>query len=154
MKTAELGLRVRPDFYLIHNAAGRACALLDRGDQAVAHFDREQELAPGHVMTWISDLWRAVAHVRSGRWEQGEDAYNACIASHPDQLGPFIGKAVVARQLGRTEDSRIAWQQVQRLDGASVGYHVISFRRAYGGNPHGDTFLHKLSELIAASTTR
>ena len=148
LRAAERGLRSNPLFYLVHNAAGRAYALLDRSDEAVAHFDRERELAPGHVLQWISDLWRAVAEVRAGRWERAEAAYEACIAAHPDQLGPNIGKAVTALHLGRLEDSREAWEQALRIDPqAWEGFHVRPYRRAFHGNPVGEVFLGHIDEL-------
>jgi len=149
MKTAQHGLRVQPNFYLIYNAAGRACTLLDRCDEAIAHFDREQELAPGHVMTWISELWRAVAHVRADRWERAEEVYDGLISSHPDQIGPNVGKAVVARKLGRLDDSRVAWDRLRRIDPDSrERFNTSSFGHAYRGNPNGEIFLRHLDEMI------
>ncbi len=153
LRAAERGVQSHPLFYLVHNAAGRAYAMLDRSDEAVAHFDRERELAPGHVLQWISDLWRAIAEVRAGRWERADAAYDACLAGHPDQLGPNIGKAVTALHLGHLEESQEAWERVQRIDPeAWEGYHVRPYRRAFHGNPVGEVFFAHIAELRGAAS--
>ncbi len=148
LRAAERGLRSHPNFYLVHNGAGRALALLDRSDEAVAHFDRERELAPGHVLQWISDLWRAIAELRAGRWDLADAAYDACLATHPDQLGPNIGKAITALHLGHLDDSREAWERVLVLDPEGwEGYHVRPYRRALHGNPVATVLFEHIDEL-------
>ena len=152
LTVAERAIGVNPNNEFAHFARGQAMALLGRTEEAVASFDRERQLAPGHPVLWISYLWRAAACIRGDRWEEAGDAYRHSLLLTPDNAAPHIGLAIVLFHLER-RDEAIHHVRIGRKaePETQLALWRLRYNRTHADAPSGPTCDTVLCALWAAS---
>jgi tetratricopeptide (TPR) repeat protein len=141
-------IQLNPDNEFGYLACGIACARLDRSDEAIAYFDKEEALAPGHPLIWISMLWRAIAHIRAGEWEAALPIYDEILVLAPDNATPQLARAVCCARLGRLDEARAALAQARKLEpDTSLSVWELRHGRAYLGSSRREQFVAHMREL-------
>jgi TolB-like protein/Flp pilus assembly protein TadD len=130
-----------------HMAYARACAMLGRLDEAIAHFDREQEVAPNHPTTLASLMWRATAHARAKRWGAARQTYDTALLLAPDEAGARIGRGMIFAIMGQDEEARTDIARARKLDPTPLDIWELRFRRGYEGSEVQKPLLDALREL-------
>ena len=135
-----------------HLACGTACVLLDRVDEAITYFDREQDLAPGHPMTLVSLIWRATAYARAERWPEALEVYDRAMDLAPDEAAVLIGRAMICRRMGLEDEARTCVQKAREIDPRTpLSLWELRFKRSYVRNPGRAILLAHLSSLWTQS---
>jgi TolB-like protein/Flp pilus assembly protein TadD len=130
-----------------HMAYGRACAMLGRLDEAIAHFDREQEVSPNHPTTLASLMWRATAHARARRWAAARQTYDTALLLAPDEAGARIGRGMIFAMMGLDEEARTDIARARKIDPTPLDIWELRFRRGYEGGEVQGPLLEALRSL-------
>lgn len=131
-------------------ACGQASVYLGRPDEALAYFDKEEQLAPGHPVIWISYLWRGASHIIAGRWEQAVEAYDRSLILTPDNAAPNMGRAICLRQLGRLDEARTFMARGLKSEpDTPLAIWELRYSRAHMGSPNLALVLEHLRALWA-----
>lgn len=131
-----------------HFACGIACARLNRAEEALAHFDREQQLAPNHASSWNSFVWRANALARAQRWAEAVDACDVALKLAPDNPSTNLARAVCCWQIGRHDEARASFLRA-RASEPDTPLDVWERRlgRAHSGSAEEATMVEHLQAL-------
>ena len=113
---AQRAIQFSPSCGLAHYSAGVAATLLDRVDEAAAHFATELRVAPGSHTLFASYIWRASGQARRGHWEAALDLYAE--AWRLNSLNPSIciGEVVALTKLGRHAEARERMVTLREVD--------------------------------------
>ncbi|HEY1926979.1 MAG TPA: TIR domain-containing protein [Caulobacteraceae bacterium] len=148
LEAGRRAIQLNPDNEFGYLACGIACTRLDRTEEAIAYFDKEAALAPGHPLIWLSMLWRAIAHVRAGRWDVALLVYDDILELAPDNATPQMSRAICCARLGRTDEARASLAQSRKLEPAtSLAVWELRHGRAYIGSPQRAEFISQLRDL-------
>jgi len=150
LEAGRRAIQLNPDNEFGYFACGTACARLDRTDEAIAYFDKEETIAPGHPLIWMSMLWRAIAHIRAGRWDAALAVYDDILEFAPDNATPQMSRAICCARLGRMDEARAAFALSRKLEPATpLPLWELRHGRAYIGSPRGAEFISLMRELWA-----
>jgi TolB-like protein len=148
LEAGHRAIQLNPDNEFGYLACGIACTRLDRTDEAIAYFDKEAALAPGHPLIWLSMLWRAIAHVRAGRWDVALSVYDDILMLAPDNATPQMARAVCCAHLGHMDEARVAFGQSRKLEpDTSLAVWELRHGRAYVGSAWREAFISQMREL-------
>ncbi|HEY2051873.1 MAG TPA: TIR domain-containing protein [Caulobacteraceae bacterium] len=148
LEAGRRAIQLSPDNEFGYLACGIACTRLDRSKEAIAYFDKEEALAPGHPLIWISMLWRAIAHIRAGRWDAALPVYDDIVALTPDNATPQMSRAVCCARLGRPDEARAAFALSRKLEPATpLTIWELRHRRAYVGSARREEFVSLMHDL-------
>ncbi|HSZ50830.1 MAG TPA: TIR domain-containing protein [Caulobacteraceae bacterium] len=148
LEAGRRAIQLNPENEFGYLACGIACTRLDRTEEAIAYFDKEAVLAPGHPLIWLSMLWRAIAHVRAGRWDVALLVYDDILELAPDNATPQMSRAICCAHLGRMDKARADFALARKLEPAtSVAVWELRHGRAYIGSPRRDEFISQFREL-------
>lgn len=152
LAVAQRSIELNPHNELGQMACGRACALLDRGDEALAYFDREQEVAPDHPATLASLIWRATVHARAERWAQALGVYDAVLKLAPDEAGALVGRCMICAQMGAADEARACLVRARLIDPETpLALWRLRFERGYVGSHVQGPLLDHLDTVWAAT---
>jgi TolB-like protein len=141
-------IQLNPNNEFGYLACGIACTRLDRTEEAIVYFDKEAALAPGHPLIWLSMLWRAIAHVRAGRWDVALSVYDDILILAPDNATPQMARAVCCAHLGRMDEARAALAQSRKLEpDTSLAVWELRHGRAYVDSSRREEFMSLMREL-------
>lgn len=148
IRPAERAIQLSPNFGLAHYSCAVACLLLDRIDEALAHFEAELKAAPGSHTLFASCIWRGAAHVRAGDWEAAARAYAQATQINPGATSGYLGEAFVAAQTGRADEARALMIRVRQLEPkmSLVDWERI-VARGLAGNPLAEAVIHHIRTL-------
>ena len=150
LAAAQRAITINPYSDHAHLACGTACVLLDRVEDAIVYFDREQELAPGHPMTLVSMIWRATAYARAERWQEALDVYDRAVTLAPDEPAVLIGRGIICRRMGLEDEATSNVRQARQIDPATpLAHWELRFKRSYVRNPGRAILLAHLGALWA-----
>jgi TolB-like protein len=141
-------IQLNPDNEFGYLACGIACVRLDRPDEAIDYLDKEEALAPGHPLIWLSLLWRAIAHIRADRWEAASSIYDRILELTPDNATPQMARAVCRAHLGHAEEARAAFVQARKLEpDTPLPIWELRHDRAYVGSAQREVFISLMRGL-------
>lgn len=150
LEAAENAIRLNAFNQYAYFAAGLANTLLDRCEQAIPHFEKEIELAPGDLTVWISYGWQACALLRSGLWEEADKVLDDALELTPDNAAPNLSKAIIAQHFGSQNVAGHHFQKARRAEpDTPLEIWLMRYERAYEGNPVKATYLDHLRDLWA-----
>ncbi|WP_182911883.1 TIR domain-containing protein [Sphingomonas cavernae] len=148
IRPAERAIQLSPNFGLAHYSCGVGCLLLDRIDDALAHFDAELKAAPGSHTLFASYIWRGAAHVRGGDWDAAARAYAQATQINPGATSGYLGEAFVAARTGSDDEARALMIRVRQLEPKmSLADWERIIRRGLAGNPVGDAVIQHIRDL-------
>lgn len=148
LRAANRAIHLRPNFGLAHYTSAVASLLLDRIDEALAHFDAELRAAPGSHTLFASYVWRGAAHVRSGDWEAAGRAYAQATQINPGASSGYLGEAFVAARMGRGQEARALMTRVRQMEPEmSLAHWERIMTRGLAGNRVADEVIRHLRNL-------
>jgi TolB-like protein/Flp pilus assembly protein TadD len=150
LSAAMRSIRLNPANQFGHFSCGVACTLLDRSDEAAAHFARELEIAPDHPMVWTSYLWQHCARLRAGLWQAALEVCDTGLELAPDNAPLQLNRAVCCRELGRPEEAATAMAVGRRLE-PDTPFFVweLRYRRSLAGSPTAEAVMSHFHALWA-----
>jgi TolB-like protein/Tfp pilus assembly protein PilF len=150
LAAGQRAIALNPNNEYAYLACGIVCCRLNRPDEAVAYFDKEQELAPNHPASLHSFMWRATAHAHAERWDEALKANEISLALAPDEPAALIGQALFERQFGRDAAARNTLRRARDLDPVTpLAIWELRFGRSYSNSPLRPRLLADLRELWA-----
>ena len=149
IRAAERAINLRPNFGVAHYCCAVACVLLDRTDEAMAHFDAELKAAPGSHTLFASYIWRGAAHVRGGDWAAAGLFYAQATQINPGATSGYLGEAFVAAHLGRAAEARALMTKVREMEPerALADWERI-LARGFAGNAVADEVIRVTRRLV------
>jgi tetratricopeptide (TPR) repeat protein len=145
---AERSLQLSPTNSLAHYACGIACAMVNRTDEAIAHFDAGIAASPGSHYEYISLGFRGNAHMRAGEWDKAEAVFARGFALNPDAGIPNFERAIAMAHNGDFEGAKLSIENAKRVEPtASFATWEMRCRRWYAKSPALDEILMLLNKL-------
>ena len=147
---AERSLQLSPTNSLAHYACGIACAMRNRTNEAIAHFEAGIAASPGSHYEYISLGFRGNAHMRAGEWDKAEDMFVRGCALNPDASISNFERAIAMAHNGKIEGARLSLASAQRAEpAATLAIWEMRSRRWYAKSPALDEILMYLNRLWA-----
>jgi TolB-like protein/Tfp pilus assembly protein PilF len=145
---AERSLQLSPTNSLAHYACGIACGMLNRTDEAIAHFDAGIAASPGSHYEYISLGFRGNVHMRAGEWDKAEAVFARGFSLNPDSSIANFERAIAMAHNGNLDGARQSMENAQRVEPtASFATWEMRCRRWYHQSPALDEILTHLNSL-------
>src|SRR5439155_4682407 len=125
-------------------AYGVALASSERGQEAVAAFDRARALDPTNALPLID---AATVYLMAGDHKRAADAFRGALAIDPNTARAHNGLAVVAAQRGDYDEAIAHWQHALAVDPRdyqslyNLGDLLVRIGRADEARPYWDRYL-------------
>lgn len=100
MALAQRARQISASCGLAHYVAAVAATLLNRVEEASAHFDEELRAAPGSHTLFASWTWRGSGALRQRDWTAAQRYYDIALGLNPMTTGALIGHMIAAQGLG------------------------------------------------------
>ncbi len=113
---AERACQISPSCGLAHYSAGVAATLLDRIDEAEAHFATELRVAPGSHLLFASYIWRGSGQLRAQNWHAALERYTEGWRLNPLNPSICIGQLIALTYLQREDEARECMIKLRELD--------------------------------------
>jgi TolB-like protein/TolA-binding protein len=113
---AERSLQLSPTNSLAHYACAIACAMLNRTDEAQAHFDAGIASSPGSHYEYISLGFRGNAYMRSGEWDKAEEVFSRGYALNPESCVAAFERSITMAHRGDTEAAKKSLARARELE--------------------------------------
>ena len=113
---AERAGQISPSCGLAHYSAGVASILLDRIDEAEAHFATELRVAPGSHLLFASYIWRGSGQLRARNWERALDRYAEGWRLNSMNPSICIGQLIALTYLERHAEAHERTHKLRELD--------------------------------------
>jgi len=152
LRHAERAVALSPGMAFAHHARATACALLNRFDEAVAHFDAEMKASPGAHTHYLSHTWQGNAHIRAGRWAEAMIAIDRALALNPDFGLALTGKAFLCSRDANAAEARDLIVHARQVEPAvTLALWELRMRRRFVRNPIVEEVVQHLRTLWAAT---
>ena len=113
---ADRACQISPSCGLAHYSAGVAATLLDRIDEAEAHFATELRVAPSSHLLFASYIWRGSGQLRVQNWHAALERYAEGWRLNPLNPSICIGQLIALTYLGRADEARERTAKLRELD--------------------------------------
>ena len=113
---AERACQLSPSCGLAHYSAGVAATLLDRIDEAEAHFVTELRVAPSSHLLFASYIWRGSGQLRNKNWPAALERYGEGWRLNPLDPSICIGQLIALTYLQREDEARSRMTKLRELD--------------------------------------
>jgi TolB-like protein/Tfp pilus assembly protein PilF len=130
----------------VRYSLGWACAVLNRPDECLAHFELAARLLPNGMLQYLAFWWRGNAHVHAGRWVEAEAVIDDAIAANPSHVPTNVLKAVLRRRAGEAIEARTMFTTLRR-QGFTLEPTLTTFRRCFVNSPVGEEVLASVIDL-------
>ncbi len=113
---AQRAFQISPSCGLAHYSAAVAGILLDRINEAEAHFETELRVAPGSHTLFASYIWRGSGQLRQRNWQAALDFYAEGWRLNSLNPSTCIGQIIAETQLGRHDEARAHMFKLREVD--------------------------------------
>ena len=145
---AERSLQLSPTNSLAHYACGIACAMLNRTDEAAAHFDAGIACSPGSHYEYISFGFRGNAHMRAGEWDKAQSVFARAATLNPEASSSSFELAIASAHNGHDALARQSMAAAKRNEPtATLATWEMRCARWYSRSPARDEILSHLRRL-------
>jgi adenylate cyclase len=114
-RAIDRALSLSPNLFMVRFAAGMVNCFVGRGDAALGHFERAMRLSPLDPGMSALIVGAGLAHVVSGRHEEGLAAAQRAIEESPGFASSHRLMLVALGHLGRIEEARLAARRMLEL---------------------------------------
>ena len=145
---AERSLQLSPTNSLAHYACGIACAMLNRTDEAIEHFDAGIACSPGSHYEYISFGFRGNTHMRAGDWDKAQTVFARAAALNPEAGSSSFELAIASAHNGYDELARQSMAAAKRNEPtATLATWEMRCARWYARSPAREEILGHLRRL-------
>jgi TolB-like protein/Tfp pilus assembly protein PilF len=150
LRRARRAIEISPGYGNGHWIAGVACVMLGKPREALAHLADFRRIEPQSPFRHYAWHWLGAAHFQLGDLAAAEAAFDASLALNPETGYVYCNKALVVRQLGRTDEARELMRETRRREpGATLELWELRYRRWTPKGPALDALLTQLRALWA-----
>ncbi|MBI3376249.1 MAG: adenylate cyclase [Betaproteobacteria bacterium] len=114
-RAIERALSLSPNLFIVRFAAGMVGCFVGEGDAAIEHFARAMRLSPLDPGMSALVVGTGLAHVVSGRFEQGLAAAQRTVQESPNFASGHRLMVIALGYLGRVEEAKLAARRMLEL---------------------------------------
>jgi len=113
---AQRAVELNPNRAHSHRALAMMCVRFNRPEDALAHVEAMEILAPRGFLNFFGTAYRGFAHFQAGRYEQALQAADQLSLDNPALIFTLKDKAVYYEKLGRHDEAHEAVRRLRATD--------------------------------------